>query len=326
MDTLPRTRPIDVLLFDGVNALDVSGPVQAFDVARLNGRRMYDLRYVSLDGGSVRSSCGLTLGAEGAFAMDGAGRGILVPGGSGVDALLTDERVLAVLRSRLASDGDGRVISVCSGSLVLAAAGVLDGRTATTHWSRKPDTRRFSRVEWNLDRIAVPGERVFTSAGVTTGIDLALAIIRRDGGHRAALLVARELVVQLRRTGGQSQYAMHLAGQIAGEDVFPRLIETVVSEPGRRWALDDMAAEAGMNRRTLTRHFQAHLATSPARFVERIRVDHARGLLEADLPLKRIAREAGFGDLQRMRRAFQRRYGVNIAEYKATFGIEAVVR
>ena len=226
MDTLPRTRPIDVLLFDGVNALDVSGPAQAFDVARFDGRRLYGLRYVSLDGGLVRSSCGLLLGAEGALATDGAGGDLLVPGGSG----------------------------------------------------------------------------------------------------RAALQVARELVVQLRRTGGQSQYAMHLAGQIASEDAFSRLIETVISEPGRQWTLDDMAAEAGMNRRTLTRHFQARLATSPARFVERLRVDHARSLLEAELPLKRIAREAGFGDLQRMRRAFQRRYGVSIAEYVATFGDEATVR
>ncbi|KAA0909464.1 helix-turn-helix domain-containing protein [Aquicoccus porphyridii] len=326
MDTPSRTRRVVVLLFDDVNALDVSGPAQAFDVARLHGRRMYHLRYVSLDGGSVRSSCGLTLGAEGTLGTEGFEGDILVPGGSGVNALLTDQRVLGELRTRLASDGDGRVISVCSGALVLAAAGVLDGRTATTHWSREPDTRRFPRIDWNLDRIAVSGERVFTSAGVTTGIDLALAIIRKDGGHRAALTVARELVVQLWRTGGQSQYAMHLAGQIAGEDAFSRLIETVISEPARRWTLDDMAAEAGMNRRTLTRHFQAHLATSPARFVERIRVDHARGLLEAELPLKRIAREAGFGDLQRMRRAFQRRYGVNVADYLATFGNEAVVR
>ncbi|WP_375262848.1 GlxA family transcriptional regulator [Palleronia sp.] len=167
---------------------------------------------------------------------------------------------------------------------------------------------------------------MFTSAGVTSGIDLALAIIRRDGGHRAALEVARELVVQLRRTGGQSQYALHIAGQIAGPDAFSCLIETVISEPGRRWTLDDMAAEAGMNRRTLTRHFKAHLAISAARFIERTRVDHARSLLEAELPLKRVAREAGFGDLQRMRRAFQRRYGVSIAEYLATFGNEAVGR
>ena len=325
MDTAPQTRSIDVLLFDNVNALDVVGPVQAFDIARFNGRRMYDLRYASLNGGPVRSSCGLTLGADAVLTTDGDGRDILLPGGSGVDALLTDERILSALRSRLASDGGDRVISVCSGALFLAAAGVLDGRTATTHWSRESDTLRFPHVEWDLDRIAVSGDRVFTSAGVTTGIDLALAIIRKDGGRQAALTVARELVVQLRRTGGQSQYAMHLAGQIASEDVFSRLIETVVNEPARRWTLDDMAAEAGMNRRTLTRHVRTHLDTSPARFVERIRVDHARGLLEAELPLKRIAREAGFGDLQRMRRAFKRRYGVNVAEYVAAFGDEVTV-
>ena len=323
MDTPLRPRPIDVLLFDGVNALDVAGPAQAFDTARLQGRRLYDLRYVSLDGGAVRASCGLMLGAEAALHAGGAGRDILVPGGTGVDALMEDARVLDALRARLGAEGDGRVISVCSGALVLAAAGVLDGRTATTHWSREAHTRRFPRIGWDLDRIVVTDGRVFTSAGVTTGIDLALAIIRRDGGHGTALAVARELVVQLRRTGGQSQYALHLAGQIAGDNTVSRLIETIISLPARPWTLEAMAAEAGMNPRTLSRHFRAQLATSPARFVERVRVDHARGLLEADLPLKRIAREAGFGDLQRMRRAFQRRYGVNVAEYVAMFGEDA---
>jgi len=315
LDKAPKPRVIDVLLFDGVNALDVAGPVQAFDTARFADRAVYALRYVSTDGKAKRASCGLSLGVDASLATCDPVHDILVPGGEGVDGLLTDDVVLGAVRERLAAGNEARVISVCSGALVLAAAGVLDGGVATTHWSRERDVRRFPQVRWDLDLLFVERSRVFTSAGVTTGIDLALAIIRADCGNAAALSVARELVVQLRRTGKQSQYAMHLAGQFTKEDDLGRLIEAIVSNPKLPWTLDRMAHEAGMNARTLSRRFQARLATSPAQFVERIRVDHARGLLQTNLPAKTVAAEAGFGDLQRMRRAFQRRYGVGFATY-----------
>ncbi|CAN0603281.1 unnamed protein product, partial [Ectocarpus sp. 12 AP-2014] len=203
---------------------------------------------------------------------------------------------------------NGRVISICSGALLLAAAGVLDGRTATTHWSRLTDTKQFGRVLWDLDQICTAQDRVFTSAGVTTGIDLALSIIRADCGASVALAVARELVMQLRRTGGQSQYAMHLAGQFTKDDTLTRLIEQVVAEPHLNWTLAAMAETAGLNPRTLSRHFKRDLQENPAQFVERVRVDHARGLMADKLPLKQVARLSGFGDLQRMRRAFLRRF------------------
>mgnify|MGYP003669379322 CR=1 FL=1 len=320
MPTLPRT--IDVLLYEGVNAIDVSGPSQAFDYARRGDRRAYVLRYVSLDGARVRASCGLSLAPDGCLSAD-EGSDLLVPGGVGVDDVMQDATLRELVQARAARDGDSRLISICSGALVLAAAGVLDGHTATTHWSREPDVRQFPGVTWDLDRIYVASDRIFTSAGVTTGIDLALAIIRKDCGNEAALTVARELVMQLRRTGGQSQYAMHLAGQFAREGGLGRLIETVIGDPHRAWTLEDLATEAGMNRRTLSRAFQRHLSTPPAQFVERVRVDHARGLLEEAVPLKLVARQSGFGDVQRMRRAFQRRYGMSLQQYAAAFGRDA---
>ena len=319
MDSAPRTRTIDVLLYEDVNAVDVSGPAQAFHHARLGGRRIYGLRYVSMDGAPVRASCGLVLAPDGRLSAADDADDLLVPGGAGVDRIMRDEAILDAVRARAARPGDGRLLSVCSGALVLAAAGALDGHAATTHWSRERDTKRFPTVAWDLDHICVTSDRVLTSAGVTTGIDLALAVIRSDCGHAVALAVARELVVQLRRTGGQSQYAMHLAGQFAQAGL-GRLIEAVIAEPKRAWTLDALAGEAGMNRRTLSRAFQRHLAMPPARFVERARVDHARGLLQDGLPLKAVATESGFGDLQRMRRAFQRRYGVSVAQYAAAFG------
>lgn len=312
-----RTRIIDVLLFDGLNLLDVAGPVQAFEAANLHGRKAYEVRFVSPDGGAVRASCGLTMVAEAALSSEAGANDLLIPGGAGVDRLIETACVQRCIQARAA--GKGRLISVCSGALVLAAAGVLDGLPATTHWGRLEDTRRYPAVAWDLDRISVSRGNVFTSAGVTTGIDLALAIIQADLGPSKALAVARELIVQLRRTGGQSQYAIHLAGQFSGDNALERLIEQIVAQPHLDWSLEAMAERAGMNARTLTRRFKRDAQETPAQFVEKIRVDHARSLLLDDLPLKRVAAESGFGDLQRMRRAFQRRFGVQLNEYRSMF-------
>lgn len=313
-------RTIDVLLFDDVNLLDVAGPVQAFDTAVVNGRKKYQVRYVSVGGGSVRAGCGLRLVADAPLSHDSTSNDLLIPGGQGVNALMSDAYVCDVVAGHLEQNPDGRLISICSGALVLAAAGVLDGRTATTHWSRLADTKKFNHVMWDLDQINTVHDRVFTSAGVTTGIDLALSIIRTDCGAAVALSVARELVVQLRRTGGQSQYAIHLAGQFTQEDALTKLIETVISKPHLDWSLDILADAAGMNTRTLSRHFKRDLETTPAQFVERVRVDHARGLLAENVPLKKVATDSGFGDLQRMRRAFQRRFGIHVTDYMNAFG------
>jgi transcriptional regulator GlxA family with amidase domain len=310
---------IDVLLFEDVNLLDVSGPVQAFKTAHINGRRRYHLRFVSLDGKSVTACCGLTLGVDAKLSAGSGTNDLLIPGGAGVDALAANQKVREIIQHR-AANGDARLISVCSGALILASAGILDGLVATTHWSRLADTHKYKNVLWDLDRICTSSDRVFTSAGVTTGIDLALAIIRADCGADAALEVARELVVQLRRTGGQSQYAMHLAGQFTRDDALTRLIEQVVSQPQIDWTLDALANTAGMNARTLSRHFKRDLDETPAHFVEKVRVDHARGLLMENLPPKQVAIDSGFGDLQRMRRAFQRRFGVGVSEYRSVFG------
>lgn len=319
IDNLVRSRAIDVLLFNGVNLLDVSGPVQAFKAAQVNGRKRYSVHFVSVDGKPVITQCGLQLLPEGQFSANGTGNDILVPGGEGVNALLQDVSVRDILIKRAESDGSGRIMSICSGALVLAEAGILDGLTATTHWSRLQDIRKYKGVLWDLDRISTSTGRVYTSAGVTTGIDLALDIIRKDCGASSALEVARELVVQLRRTGGQSQYAIHLAGQFTRDDNLSQLIEKVVTLPQLDWSLNALAKAAGMNARTLSRRFKRELSITPAHFVERVRVDHARELILESMPLKQVAVDSGFGDLQRMRRAFKRRFGVNVSEYLSAF-------
>jgi transcriptional regulator GlxA family with amidase domain len=320
MDTSLTPRMIDVLLFDGVNMLDVSGPVQAFKTARAKGRRKYRMRYVSPDGNPVRTCCGLTLVADGKLAIGSGDADLLIPGGAGVDVLVENEDLRRIIQQRAAHARRGRLISVCSGALVLASAGVLNGRQATTHWSRSQDILQYDKVHWDLNRISISDGRIFTSAGVTTGVDLALAIIRSDCGVAAALDVARELVVQLRRTGGQSQYAIHLAGQFSRDDNLTQLIERIVTQPHLDWTLEGMASFARMNARTMSRHFKRSLNETPAQFVERVRVDHARGLLTENLPPKQVAIDSGFGDIQRMRRAFQRRFGVGVSEYVSVFG------
>ncbi|MDF2371602.1 MAG: DJ-1/PfpI family protein [Rhizobiaceae bacterium] len=318
MDNRLGTRTINVLLYDDVNMLDVAGPVQAFEAAKTDGRKMYHIRFVSPDGLPVRACCGLRLVPDAKFASSSHGDDLLIPGGVGVDRLIHNSVVREIIQKQAKTEG--RLISVCSGALVLAAAGVLDGLDATTHWSRAEDTRKYANVSWKLDRISITQGKIFTSAGVTTGIDLALAIIQADRGHMIALEVARELVVQLRRIGGQSQYAIHLAGQFTKGESLARVIEQIVSQPHLDWSLEKLAETAGLNTRTLSRHFKRDLGETPAQFVEKVRVDHARKLLSESLPLKRVAANSGFGDLQRMRRAFQRRFGVQLSEYRSMFG------
>ena len=316
MDNPTFTRTIDVLLFEGVNLLDVSGPVQAFKSAQMNGRPEYQTRFVSIDGKAVHACCGLKLTPDTKLDVNSNSDDLLISGGVGVDAIVNNTTLRHAIQQHAKRPKDGRLISVCSGALVLAAAGVLDHHRATAHWSRSQDIRHYPDVLWDLDHISTSHDRIFTSAGVTTGIDLALAIIRADCGQATALAVARELVVQLRRTGGQSQYALHLAAQFTDDS---QLIEKVVTTPHHDWSLDTLADTACMNPRTLSRHFKRELNETPAQFVERVRVDHARGLLHENLPLKHVAIKSGFGDLQRMRRAFQRRYGVNVSAYLDTF-------
>ncbi len=314
-------RRIDVLLFDGVNALDVAGPVQAFSEAGRDGARAYALRYVSEDGGPVRASCGLCLVPDAVLSAAGDADDLLVPGGNGVAAQLERSAVTDAIAVWNGARPDRRLIAVCSGSLLLAAAGVLDGRAATTHWSRAAfAAERFPRVRWRVDCIYIDGERVLTSAGVTAGIDLALAIVRRDRGAGAALAVGRELVVQMRRSGGQEQFSAALTAQHALEPALGRLVETIVADPARAWTLEAMAREGMTSARSLSRRFVASTGLSPMRFLERVRVDQARTALVDGAPLQTVAARFGFADVQRMRRAFVRQVGVTAADYARTFG------
>lgn len=318
---MPSPRIIDILLFENVNMLDVIGPSDAFDLAQQKGAPAYIIRYISLDGNPTRASCGLRVAADGILTSRSDANDLLIPGGDGVDSLLEDAHLQSVLQSWAKRTDGSRLISVCSGSLLLAAAGVLDGKSATSHWARQEAAlTSFPKVNWNLDALHTQHGHIYTSAGVSAGIDLALAIIKDDCGAVAALDVAQEMVVYLKRNGGQSQFSDVLRAQFAMEEPLSLLLEKITGNPAFEWNLENMAADVNMSSRTLSRKFNRDIGIAPVQFVERVRVKFACSLLSEATSMKRAASLSGFGDLQRMRRAFQRHLGVSVTDYVRGFG------
>lgn len=316
---MDKVRSIDILLFDDLNILDVAGPVQAFSSANDDGVNRYQLRYVSLDGGPVTSSCGLRLQADQRLKTE-AHHDLLVPGGRGVDRMLRQPELRKILSGWQRSGNGERVISVCSGALILADAGLLDGRSATTHWARAKQVRNlFPMVNWVTNELYRIDDLIFTSAGVTSGIDLALEAIRRDHGSAVALSVARELVVYLKRSGGQNQFADILEAQFTEDRELTRLISALHDNPGADWTLDRMADVAGLTSRTLVRRFSGMTGHSPVKFLERYRVKRASDALSNGVPIGKSIEVSGFKDFQQMQRAFKRQLGTTVGDYAEKF-------
>lgn len=300
-----------MLVFPDFQLLDAAGPIAAFEVAR-----RYTVRVVAREAGSVRSSSGVAWVAEGlprASEIDT----LLVSGGKGVDRALTDDTLLRFVRRVAARQA--RVASVCSGSLLLAAAGVLDGRRATTHWSRTGQFEsQFPKVQLDADRIFVKQGPVWTSAGISAGIDLAVAMIAEDHGQELARAVAQELVVYYRRPGGQSQFSSLLSMQ-RSQSRFDPLLDHMRRHLTERHSVSELAARACMSPRHFAREFRAKTGVTPAKAVERIRVEAARAALENGAPsVQRVAAECGFGDVERMRRSFMRLLGVPPSSLRRT--------
>ncbi len=326
-----ETRMIDVFVFEGVNILDVSGPVQAFHStsvqspsahkASASKHTPYKHRFITIDGNNIRTSSGMEIVASGTLKKVADHTDLLIPGGQGIDNYLDNEELAGIIRNFAARADNSRLISICSGSLLLAAAGVLEGREATTHWSRAQMAKtRFPNVLWKLDTIYTKSDRIYTSAGVSTGIDLALAIIEEDHGTSISLDVAQELVVYLRRNGGQRQFSHLLEAQIRLEPKLLKLVDKITNEPARNWTLSELSNEANMSPRTLDRKFNQALGVSPVQFVELTRLDQAKTLLAKGVSMKQVAGLCGFGDLQKMRRSFSRHMGITTTEYLQHFG------
>lgn len=310
-------RHVVFVVFDGVKMLDVVGPAEVFAEANLFGAD-YVLGYASPSGEPVATSVGLRLPVDGK-AADVAGADTVVV--SGGDVLVTRPvpadltEAIRTLRPRAR-----RLVSICTGSFALAAAGVLDGRRATTHWRHaRLLARAHPGVRVRPDALFVEDDGVVTSAGVSAGVDLALALVEQDHGADLARNVARSLVVFMQRPGGQSQFSAPLEVRPPRTPALRSVIDLVAAQPGLPHTAGSLAALIGVSPRHLARMFAAELDTTPARFVEQVRLDHAKALLDSGRGVAEAARAAGFGSSETMRRTFVARLGVSPSGYRARF-------
>lgn len=298
---------IGLLIYPDFQLLDVAGPTAAFEIAaRLAGRRAAVIP-IALAGGPVQSSSGVSLLARPLLEIRGIDT-LIVSGGLGVREAARSADTIAFVREVAARAR--RVASVCSGAYVLAEAGLLDGRRATTHWGR---TRHFlaayPKVRLEPDRIYVRDGSIWTSAGISAGIDLALAMVAEDDGETIARETARQLVVYHRRAGGQSQFST-LVELKAPSGRFGRVLAWAREHLDASLTVDDLAEQAAMSPRHFSRAFVAETGTTPAKAVERLRLEVAKASVEAGgEPIEEIARATGFRDPERMRRAFVRAFG-----------------
>jgi transcriptional regulator GlxA family with amidase domain len=298
---------IGFLVFEGFQLLDASGPIAAFEIAGRHRPGAYELTTLAKASGLVASSSGVSIdaiGLAGAPALDT----LVVAGGDGTRRAFRDPEILGFVQA--AARQARRVTSVCSGALILAEAGLLDGKRATTHWSRTAEfAARYPRVRLEPDRIFIRDGSVWTSAGITAGIDLALALIAEDLGEPVARQTAQQLVVYRRRPGGQSQFSALLEME-RPDGRFAPLLAWARERLHEDLGVERLATAAAMSARNFARRFHQETGLTPARAIERLRVECAREKVEGSAEaIEGIAGSVGFGDPERMRRAFVRAFG-----------------
>lgn len=324
--TKSKPRRVLMLIYEDAQILDIAGPVQLLSAAvdPATAQPAYVIELVAERPGAIGTTCGLALTASKGFddfnphelaQVDT----FIVSGGNGSREQMENEPLLAFIRKAAAPAR--RVVSICTGAIILAAAGLLAGRRAATHWAYAPKMRqRFPDVAVDDDAIYVRDGKFWTSAGVTAGMDLALALIEEDLGRDMALTLARHHVMYLMRPGGQSQFSAQLAAQHVGNERLARICTYIVENPRADLSVPALAARAAMSERSFARHFASETGFTPAQFVERARLDEAcRRLASGDTSLDVVSADAGFGATERMRRAFIRHLGVTPGRYRERF-------
>lgn len=320
-------RRIVFVIYPGVTLLDVAGPVQAFSSANnieIAGEdRFYDVIISSPGGGAVTTDCMVDLSS---VSLTSAARKpidtMIVAGGNGVFDALEQGGLIAWIKKH--SRTCRRVGSTCMGSFLTAAAGLLDGQSVTTHWRQVDELqRRFPAIEVKRDPLFIRNGNMWSSAGVTAGIDLALAMIEEDLGHEAAMQVAQALVVFFKRPGGQSQFSDVLVAQSADHDgTFSELHAWIAGHLQSDLSVSKLAQRLAMSPRTFSRQYRDRTGQTPAKTVEMMRVDAAKHALERSVnSLGKVAFNVGFLDEQRLRRAFRRHVGLSPSEYRTKFGL-----
>jgi transcriptional regulator GlxA family with amidase domain len=314
------------LAYEGVAALDLAGPLQVFATATghveaKGGRAVYETIVASPEGGIVRTGAGMEINARPLVSIDPRSVDtVVVPGGAVFGPAASQQGLVDWLTAN--AGGIRRVCSVCTGAFMLGRAGLLDGRRVTTHWhsaARLQEMCPAARVE--VRPIFLRDGSVWTSAGVSAGIDLALHLVEQDHGHKLAMDVAKTLVVFLRRPGGQPQFSTALELQSCDDPRFSSLLAWAADNLSDDLSVGALASRVGMSPRSFARKFSAAVGRTPAAAIESLRFEAAKRLLEeGDLPVKRIAAMTGFGDEQGLRRAFSRLIGITPTAYRECFG------
>ena len=320
-DTAPRL--VVFVVYPDIVLLDLSGPLQVFShaLASDDNANGYECAVVSLDGGTIQTNTIVPISTEpmGRYANRKI-HTLIIVGGGGANVAMNDQTLLENIRQL--SLQAKRVCSVCSGALVLAATGLLDGRRAVTHWEDcETLEREFPQVQVEMDPIYIKDDRVWTSAGITAGIDMALAIVAEDLGRPAALAVARSMVTQMARSGGQSQFSPALDRQLSDTaGMFEDLHRWIADNLQSNLQVDVLADRMNMSSRNFSRTYSRQMQITPAKAVEVMRTEAAKELLEAtNMSIKQIATKCGFNDEERMRRAFMRMINVSPSDYRQCF-------
>ncbi|HEY1359636.1 MAG TPA: GlxA family transcriptional regulator [Thermoleophilaceae bacterium] len=315
-------RRVVIVAFEGVQPLDVVGPAEVFNTAARIRPPGYSVEVVAPGAGPIRATSVQLMPDRAIASCRGPIDTLICAGGTGVREAAGDERLVRWIAS--AAKRSRRTASVCTGAFLLAQAGLLDGKRATTHWSACAAlARRHPETKVEPDPIFVEDDGVYTSAGVTAGMDLALALVDEDEGRDVSLEVARWLVLFLRRPGGQSQFSAQLAAQTAEREPLKELQSWIPDNLDADLSVPALARKVSMSERNFARAFRREVGMTPAAYVETSRVERARIALESGgEQVELVARRTGFGTVETMRRAFRRRLGVSPSDYRDRFNAE----
>ena len=328
MNTDFSIRPIGIVAFPGVDALDITGPSDVFAFANkviqkegISQETVYPVTLLAEQAGPVKTMSGLQIIADQSFSQINENYDtLLIPGGF-LEDVLPNTEIVGVIK--VMAPKVRRLASVCTGAFLLAESGLLDGCKATTHWNWSAElSEKYPQVNVEADRIFVKEGNIFTSGGITSGIDLALAMVEEDWGQKIALAVAQFIVVFLKRPGGQSQFSNYLAREASSRSDLRDLQSWIMQNPAEDLRVEMLAERMAMSSRNFARlFFLSETGITPAKFVEMVRIDAARNLLElTKFPVNNIADNSGFKDPENMRRAFMRQLGVNPRDYRNRFG------
>jgi len=320
------TKRVHILIYDHCQIVDATGAAGIFGSANENAKKAgyvnvpYDIKFIAPTTHQVKTSAGVSLYADYILGERIPAADIFIcPGGKGKDTLIKDTKAIKTI-TRL-SHKARRVVSVCTGAFILAEAGILDGRRAVTHWAHCTQLANdYPAINVEPEPIFIKDEHVYTSAGVTAGMDLALALVEEDIGRDIALEVARDMVMFFKRPGSQAQFSTHLSAQMAPAGNIRDLQLWLLENLAEDIDVDVLAEKSSMSPRTFYRKFKKSTGLTPARFISQSRLDAARRLIEeSPIQIKVIAAKCGFGDVERMRRAFQKDLGISPDDYRRRF-------